>query len=650
MRDDEGGGSKTFPDRRAATSPDVRESVIVIDVAGLIVRFSGGAEHTFGYSADEVIGKNVRLLMPEPYQSHHAQYIADYLRTGEAHIIGIGRMVTATRKDGSDFPAQLSVTETEIAGTKAFVGIVRDITAQVAAEAESHARELAADAATRPAVELSIRRADAEAHYGLLADNASDVIVHLRGRELVWISPSGEAALGWQREQWIGTDFTPHVHPDDLDAVAAVLQEIAHGESAAARIRARNADGGYNWIEARGRPFIDEEGNTDGATIAMRFIDEQVAAEQQLKANRARFEAVVANAPSAISVRDLELRYTLVNEAFCQLFGETSVGDVIGRTEDAVLPPDVLERSERAAVRQLAGDNFVEEESIHIGPEHVSVLTQRFSLRNSAGAIAELVTMRTDITHRKRIEQAAAERAKWEERIRAAISGGRLLVYSQPIVDITTRETVDEELLVRLRSSDEERILLPAEFLPQCERHGLMPVIDRQMIGRAIELARTGRRISVNITADTIGDAAVMSEIFQALATAGPAVTDKIMFEITETTALASPAIAKTFSRSMRDLGCRVALDDFGTGYGTFTELRVLDLYELKIDQSFVKNLLEDSDDARVVNTIVYVARQYGLTTVAEGVETEGTLNKLAELGVDRAQGYLFARPAPIVW
>lgn len=114
-----------------------------------------GAEQTFGYSADEVIGKNVRLLMPEPYRSEHDQHLADYLRTGEAHIIGIGRNVTATRKGGSDFPARLSVTEIDIRGARAFIGILRDITDQVAAEAESRARELELETVSKTMLELT---------------------------------------------------------------------------------------------------------------------------------------------------------------------------------------------------------------------------------------------------------------------------------------------------------------------------------------------------------------------------------------------------------------------------------------------------------------------------------------------------------------
>jgi EAL domain-containing protein (putative c-di-GMP-specific phosphodiesterase class I) len=236
----------------------------------------------------------------------------------------------------------------------------------------------------------------------------------------------------------------------------------------------------------------------------------------------------------------------------------------------------------------------------------------------------------------------------WRERVATAISDGRCPVYSQPIVDIGTGRVVDEELLIRQLVAETQEILPPSAFLPQCEKYGLLPLIDRYMVGRAIDLARRGRSVSVNITGDSIGDPTVMGDIFAALESAGPAVTAKIMFEITETTAVASPAVAKSFSSRMRDLGCRVALDDFGTGYGTFTELRVLDLHALKIDQTFVRNMLEDADDERVVNTIAFVARTYGLKSIAEGVETAEVVEKLAALGVDYAQGYFFGKPEPI--
>lgn len=364
--------------------------------------------------------------------------------------------------------------------------------------------------------------------------------------------------------------------------------------------------------------------------------------------NQQRLKAVVAGTPSAISVRDLQNRFTMVNEAFCQLFGLNSADEVIGRTQEMVLPPNVLESSQLAVPRLLAGESVVEEEPITRGQETCYFTTQRFPLRNSAGKVTELVTVRTDITYRRNIEQEAADSAMWTERISAAIGDGRLLVYSQPIVDIGTRQPVNEELLIRLEAAEGGEISAPDAFLPQCEHHGLLPVIDRYMVGRAVDVANTGRAVSVNVTGQTIQNSAAMSEILETLSEAGQGVADKITFEITESTALGSPAHAKAFSESIRALGCRVALDDFGTGYGTFTELRHLELQELKIDLAFVQKLLENRDDERVVSTIAFVAKQYGLTTVAEGVETEAILEKLAELGIDRAQGYLFGKPTPI--
>ncbi|MCB0931135.1 MAG: EAL domain-containing protein [Mycobacterium sp.] len=378
------------------------------------------------------------------------------------------------------------------------------------------------------------------------------------------------------------------------------------------------------------------------------LFDKAHLSSQRAEAHRERFEAVLSHAPSAISVRDRDHRYVVVNQAFCDLFGKKSVADVIGRSEEETLPAEVVRTSRLAEDRILAGENFFEEESIRNGPDDIAVLTQRFPLRDATGEVTEMVTIRTDITYRKKALAEIAERLRWQETIADAIRDGRLLVYSQPIVDIATREQVGEELLIRLRAANSEEILAPNTFLPHCERHNLMPMIDRYMVRRAIELGRAGRCVNVNIAGQTFADEAAMQDIFGGLDAAGPQVAKNVVFEITETTAVTSTEMAKEFSRSMAMRGARVVLDDFGTGYGSFTELRHLKLSSLKIDQSFVRRILEDPDDERVVNTIIVVARVYGLSVVAEGVESEEILAKLAALGADRAQGYLFGKPAPV--
>jgi two-component system sensor kinase FixL len=112
------------------------DGIIVIDDQGRIEAFNGAAERVFGYRADEVVGQNVSVLMPEPYARDHDKYVARYLETRERRIIGIGREVTGRRKDGSTFPHHLSVGEATIGGETKFIGIVRDLSERVALEAK----------------------------------------------------------------------------------------------------------------------------------------------------------------------------------------------------------------------------------------------------------------------------------------------------------------------------------------------------------------------------------------------------------------------------------------------------------------------------------------------------------------------------------
>ncbi|QZT58748.1 sensor domain-containing diguanylate cyclase [Mycolicibacterium austroafricanum] len=153
--------------------------------------------------------------------------------------------------------------------------------------------------------QLSRERADAEERYHILADNAVDIIVHLRGRQIVWVSPSVEAALGRPPQWWIGSDFTGHVHPDDLDAIATALQKIAGGESVLQRFRARAADGEYHWIDGHGKPYVDADGNPDGLIAALRIADDRVEVEHRLE-RLARFDALTGLANRAEALDRLQ--------------------------------------------------------------------------------------------------------------------------------------------------------------------------------------------------------------------------------------------------------------------------------------------------------------------------------------------------------
>lgn len=389
-----------------------------------------------------------------------------------------------------------------------------------------------------------------------------------------------------------------------------------------------------------------------GAAVAFRLSER---ARRRHGQAQAQFRSIIANAPIAIAVRNLDQGYEFANHAFCDLFGITDPREIVGRSvDDLVLdrkPPtsdpavEVIRKIHDAQAAALRGEAGTFEQELTVGGERLTFDVQLFAIRDERDQPFAIGVIGTDVSERVRVERALRERLEFEEFLSQTISGGRLLVYCQPIVDAHTGHLVEEELLVRMIGAD-GALIGPDGFLPQADRFGLMAAIDRFMVASGIELARAGRRVAVNLSADSINDADTMDAIIEELRQAGDAAA-RMSFEITETTAVASMEVARRFSDDMKVLGCRVALDDFGTGYGTFTELRGLALHALKIDQSFVRDMLSDKRDESVVKMIIGIAKEFGLLTTAEGVEDADTRTRLVELGVDQLQGYLIGAPQP---
>ena len=183
---------------------------------------------------------------------------------------------------------------------------------------------------------LGRERADAEARYRILADNAVDIVVHRRGGEVAWISPSVQAALGAPPARWIGSDFRRHIHPDDFETVATALRRIARGDSVLQRFRGRSIDGTYHWIDGHGKAYVDGEGNTDGLIAALRIVDDRVEAEQQLE-RLARFDTLTGLANRAEAMGRLESAVerpgppgTYVGVLFCDVDHFKDINDTWG--------------------------------------------------------------------------------------------------------------------------------------------------------------------------------------------------------------------------------------------------------------------------------------------------------------------------------
>jgi EAL domain-containing protein (putative c-di-GMP-specific phosphodiesterase class I) len=190
------------------------------------------------------------------------------------------------------------------------------------------------------------------------------------------------------------------------------------------------------------------------------------------------------------------------------------------------------------------------------------------------------------------------------------------------------------------------KIVAPGAFLAVAEKYALIGEIDWWVIKRAAQIAAAGSAVELNISARSIGDVDVLEHIERSIEQAG-APPQNIVFEITETAIVEDEEAARTFAERLHQLGCRIALDDFGTGYGGFTYLKQIPVDYLKIDIEFVRDLATNAASRHVVQAVVALAHDFAIQTVAEGVEDAPTLALLREMGVDFAQGYHIARPAP---
>jgi len=242
-------------------------------------------------------------------------------------------------------------------------------------------------------------------------------------------------------------------------------------------------------------------------------------------------------------------------------------------------------------------------------------------------------------------DQPADDDVLWLGRLRHALTGDHFVLYAQPMVDLVTDAVIGHELLIRM-IGDDGGVIAPGSFLPTAERYGLISEIDRWVLHQAAAIAARGHAVQINISADTLADPDIGSCVERELVDSG-AQPSMLGFEITETALVSNDALGAAFVDRVRSLGCQVALDDFGTGYTGFGHLKRFRVDCLKIDREFVSDLLTEATSRRVVQAVVQLAGRFGLRTVGEGVEDGQTLERLRSLGVDHAQGYHLARPAP---
>jgi EAL domain-containing protein (putative c-di-GMP-specific phosphodiesterase class I) len=229
-----------------------------------------------------------------------------------------------------------------------------------------------------------------------------------------------------------------------------------------------------------------------------------------------------------------------------------------------------------------------------------------------------------------------------------ALAEKRMCLFRQPIVKASDARIVRWECLSRLVHED-GRIASPAEFIPAAERMGLVAALDLDTLDLALTaLGRESHiKLAVNVSAATIADVG-SRRAYKDRLRASPELATRLTIEITETIAIQDLDIAARFGHAAKEAGARLALDDFGEGHTSFQSLRTLPLDEVKIDGLYIGNIDMRDDNKAFVIAIDRLARDLGMETVAERVETSGEAEVLRDIGVNGLQGYLYGRPRSV--
>ena len=456
-------------------------------------------------------------------------------------------------------------------------------------------------------------------------------------------------------------------------------------------------------IEDSAAPIRNREGQVIGAVMVFHDVTQNRQLSRQLSwqashdaltglVNRQEFERRVEQAlclakldyqVHALCYLDLD-RFKIVNDTCGHLAGDELLRQITALLQEKIRKTDTLAR--------LGGDEFglllnqcTPEEALRVANNLLLCVQefrfvwqeQVFSIGVSIGlvgidknseSIAEIISTADAACYtakhrgRNRVYVAEADdqerlqqrgQMQWASRISQALESDRFCLYAQRITAIAPADQNRDHYEVLLRLRDEQgNLVMPMAFIPAAERYNLMHLIDRWVIQTLFRNWSTlvGDKQSIyaiNLSGSSINDDQFINFLYEQFSLY-PISPQRICFEITETVAIANLTKAKQFIESLQKMGCRFALDDFGVGMSSFAYLKSLPVDYLKIDGSFIRNIIENSVDDAIVTAITRISSVMGIQTIAEFVENDAILERITALGIDYAQGYGIGIPCPL--
>jgi len=540
-----------------------------------------------------------------------------------------------------------------------------------------------------------------------LTSIADGVVATDEAGRVTFMNPVAESLTGWREEEAEGLPVGDvlMLSDDNVSGPSPNPITVALNGGDVCFLREgsmlQNRDGSRYEIQDSAAPLKTAEGEVTGAVMVFRDVTSRRAMQKKLRyhathdaltglTNRREFENVLLETldeespeHSMLCFIDLD-RFKVVNDTAGHVAGDALLREcarVIGR-----------QVREQDVVARLGGDEFglllrhcPAQRATLIAERLIAALGEmRFAWNESLydiGASVGLVQLDANvITVEEAMSRAdvACYAAKYRGRnqvsvytpddseasrrhmelqvaagLRESLESNRFLLYCQEIRPIDARtEQSHYEVLLRLRDRNGD-ILNPGSFIPAAERYQIMPHIDRWVLTQLLVtlsdelVALPHLNIAINLSATSLDDPTFIP-FLESLLNKTPLSPERLTFEITETTVVNQLSPASDLLGRIREQGCKVALDDFGSGFSSFNYLKHFPVDFIKIDGSFVRNLLHSSVDRTIVESISEVAHRLGVKTVAEYVEDHALIPVLEEAGVDFVQGYAIGRPQPL--
>lgn len=528
------------------------DAIITIDEDQRILEFNWGAEQIFGYHAKKVLGQSLNVLLPPRFAKVHQQHIRAFATAPKStrRMGELSQEIFGQRKDGSEFPADASISKLSMDNQITFTVILRDITKMRQSEAE-------------------IKRL---ALYDTLTQLPNRSFLHkLLQRKIDSTGPKTTIALlfmGVDRFKAINETLGHPVGNHVLQKIAKRLQQFSDQSIYIARL---------------------------GGDVFAMVLTPLADTEQPLGIAHEILE--IFSSPLMLEGYTIDI--------------EMSIG-------------------------------------IALYPDHGENADALMDITEVAMAAAKSTHSRITI-YDTGMEQYTLEHLQLAGELRRAIEQNELILYYQPKIDMDENRVIGVEALVRWQHP-EKGFMAPDLFIPMAEQTGLIHPLTYWVLNEAFAQTKRWRQqgleltMAVNLAVQDLLDAQLVDMIAKGLR-CYEIEPSWLMLEITEGSLMADPVRAQRTLQQLHTLGIRLSIDDFGTGHSSLAYLKDLPVHELKIDQSFVLNMPSDETQAMIVRSIINLAHNLGLTTTAEGVETQTVWNQLRALGCNVAQGYFMSRP-----